>query len=85
VNQGGEPLEEVWYSSHSKAPELALACKFVKAGGARLALIPGTALLIAVVEDVEVILISDFAETDIGDEFHDQGLANNNPSNQKGV
>jgi hypothetical protein len=33
-------------------------------------------------ENVEVV-ISDFAEKDVGDEFYDRGLANTKPSNQE--
>ena len=46
-----------------------LACEFIKTRRVGLALAAGPTLLVAVVEEVEVIAINAFADKDIRDEF----------------
>jgi len=52
------------------------ACKFVNACHAGLALVVRTPLLVAVVEDAEVVVINVIPSKDIGDEFQGGGLSN---------
>jgi len=48
-----------------------LARKFVKSGGVSLALIVGTALLVGLVENVEIVMVNVVASKDIGNEFQE--------------
>ena len=60
-----------------------LTCKFVDTGRVGLTLAARAPLLIAVVEDLEVIVIDIFAEKDIRNEFDERGLSGPGPSNKK--
>ena len=60
-----------------------LTCKFVDTGRVGLTLVARTPLLIAVVEDLEVVVIDIFAEKDIRNEFDERGLSDPGLSNKK--
>ena len=60
-----------------------VAHKFIKAGRVGLTLLTRTTLLIATVEDAEVVVINAVADKDIGDELQDCGLAHASLSNKK--
>ena len=53
-----------------------LARKFIPAGCVGLTLVVRTTLFIGAVEDIKVVVISDIAHKDIGDEFQNRGLSN---------
>ena len=61
----------------------AFAPKFIEAGRVCLTLRTRTALLIGTVEDLEVVLMNAIADKDIGEEFHECGLAHTSLSNKK--
>jgi hypothetical protein len=60
-----------------------VAHEFIKTRGVGLALILGTTLFVAAVEDFEVVVIHAVASKDISDEFHDAGLPDSSLSNKK--
>jgi hypothetical protein len=51
--------------------EAIFACEFVKAGRVGLTLMARTMLLVAVIDDVKIVVIKIVAEKDIGDEFQE--------------
>ena len=85
-----EPWEEVTRTHYAQSTctyhHSIFAREFVKAGRVGLTLVAGTILLVATVEDLEVVAINSVANKDIGDEFQNCGLADTSlPNKEDGI